>query len=90
MAINSKGELVDHDQDGTPLTSYFVVTVVEKEPEGLYRQAKRGEEQCPDLTFAFERDPEGKSITYSVRPQSETSQPSVSSQPQTLGVPVGK
>ena len=33
-------------------------------PEDLYRLAFRVQQETPELTFSFQRDPEGKSITY--------------------------
>ena len=67
VGIDGFGFLIDHEKDGTPITSYMVAIVSEYGTEGLYKIAKGIENNFPYLKFKFEQDTEGKWIKCEVK-----------------------
>lgn len=65
VMIDRKGRLKWEDDEGK-LKPFMVQIVSHEGPEGLYRQARAVQDNCPDLRFRFEPNPEGQSIKYTV------------------------
>jgi hypothetical protein len=70
LQIRSDGRFQLEDEKGN-LKSVFACLVLNEQPadhvETLYRLAYQVHKRFPDLAFAFTRDKEGRSLTYTVR-----------------------